>query len=44
VLPVLVLMVAGIAGYSRYMRAPMLEVINSDYVRTARAKGLHERA
>jgi peptide/nickel transport system permease protein len=42
-LPVLVLMVAGIAGYSRYMRAAMLEVINSDYVRTARAKGLSER-
>ncbi len=43
VLPVFVLMVAGIATYSRYMRAAMLEVINSDYVRTARAKGLHER-
>ena len=43
VLPVLVLMVAGIAGYSRYMRAAMLEVVNSDYVRTARAKGLAER-
>ncbi|MGH3071499.1 MAG: ABC transporter permease [Gaiellaceae bacterium] len=43
VLPVLVLMVAGIAGYSRYMRAAMLEVVNSDYVRTARAKGLKER-
>jgi peptide/nickel transport system permease protein len=43
VLPVLVLMIAGIAGYSRYMRASMLEVINSDYVRTARAKGLNER-
>ena len=43
VLPVFVLMVAGIASYSRYMRAAMLEVINSDYVRTARAKGLNER-
>jgi peptide/nickel transport system permease protein len=43
VLPVAVLCVAGIAGYSRYMRAAMLEVINSDYVRTARAKGLNER-
>ena len=42
-LPIGVLMVAGIAGYSRYMRASMLEVINSDYVRTARAKGLNER-
>lgn len=42
-LPVLVLMVASIASYSRYMRASMLEVVNSDYVRTARAKGLPER-
>jgi peptide/nickel transport system permease protein len=42
VLPVLVLMVASIATYSRYMRASMLEVVNSDYVRTARAKGLPE--
>lgn len=43
VLPVVVLMVASIATYSRYMRASMLEVVNSDYVRTARAKGLSER-
>ena len=42
-LPWLVLMVASIAVYSRYMRASMLEVVNSDYVRTARAKGLPER-
>jgi ABC-type dipeptide/oligopeptide/nickel transport system permease component len=42
-LPVIVLMVASVATYSRYMRASMLEVINSDYVRTARAKGLPER-
>ena len=42
-LPVIVLMVASIAQYSRFMRASMLEVINSDYVRTARAKGLSER-
>lgn len=42
-LPVLVIAVASIAQYSRYMRAAMLEVINSDYVRTARAKGLAER-
>ena len=42
-LPVFVLMVASIATYSRFMRASMLEVINSDYVRTARAKGLNER-
>jgi peptide/nickel transport system permease protein len=43
VLPVFVLMVASVAQYSRYMRASMLEVVNSDYVRTARAKGLNER-
>ena len=43
VLPVFVLMVASIATYSRYMRASMLEVVNSDYVRTARAKGLPEK-
>jgi peptide/nickel transport system permease protein len=42
-LPVFVLMVASVAQYSRYMRASMLEVVNSDYVRTARAKGLNER-
>ncbi|MEX2612073.1 MAG: ABC transporter permease, partial [Gaiellaceae bacterium] len=42
-LPIIVLAVANIASYSRFMRAAMLEVINSDYVRTARAKGLDER-
>jgi peptide/nickel transport system permease protein len=42
VLPVIVLMILQISTYSRYMRASMLEVVNSDYVRTARAKGLGE--
>ena len=42
-LPIIVLAVASIAQYSRFMRASMLEVVNSDYVRTARAKGLDER-
>lgn len=42
-LPVIVLSVAFVASYSRYMRASMLEVVNADYVRTARAKGLRER-
>lgn len=42
-LPIIVLAVAGIASYSRFMRSSMLDVINSDYVRTARAKGLKER-
>ena len=43
VLPVVTLALVGIAGYSRFMRASMLEVVNADYVRTARAKGLIER-
>ncbi|HEU0304456.1 MAG TPA: ABC transporter permease [Gaiellaceae bacterium] len=42
-MPIMVLMVASIAQYSRFMRASMLEVVNADYVRTARAKGLQER-
>ena len=41
-LPAMTLTVLSIAQYSRFMRASMLEVINSDYVRTARAKGLPE--
>jgi peptide/nickel transport system permease protein len=43
VLPALVLAVQIIAVYSRYMRASMLEVLQSDFMRTARAKGLPER-
>jgi peptide/nickel transport system permease protein len=43
VLPVVTLALINIAGYSRFMRASMLEVVNADYVRTARAKGLIER-
>jgi len=42
-LPVITLTVVSFALYSRFMRATMLDVINSDYVRTARAKGLPER-
>jgi peptide/nickel transport system permease protein len=42
-IPAMTLMLLSIAQYSRFMRASMLEVINSDYVRTARAKGLAER-
>jgi peptide/nickel transport system permease protein len=38
-----VLSLLYIAGWSRYMRTSFLGVINSDYVRTARAKGLRER-
>ena len=44
ILPVVMLSVFGAAQYMRYMRASMLEVIHQDYIRTARAKGLTERA
>ena len=44
ILPVTMLAVAGLGTYARYMRASMLEVIHQDYVRTARAKGLVDRA
>lgn len=43
ILPVISLAAIQTAGYARFVRASMLEVINSDYVRTARAKGLSER-
>jgi peptide/nickel transport system permease protein len=42
-LPVLVLAVQQIAIFSRFMRDSMLEVLQADYMRTARAKGLPER-
>jgi peptide/nickel transport system permease protein len=41
-LPIMTLCIISFALYSRYMRASMLDVINSDYVRTARAKGVPE--
>ena len=43
VLPALTIAVQQIAIYSRYMRSSMLEVLNSDFLRTARAKGISER-
>lgn len=43
-LPVVVSAFAGIAAFSRYVRSSMLEVIRQDYILTARAKGLPERA
>jgi peptide/nickel transport system permease protein len=43
VLPALTIALVGIAADSRFMRASMLDTINQDYVRTARAKGLPER-
>jgi peptide/nickel transport system permease protein len=42
-IPAMTLTILSVATYSRFMRASMLEVINSDYIRTARAKGLSER-
>jgi peptide/nickel transport system permease protein len=44
VLPVSMLAVFQLAQHVRYMRAGMLDVLKLDYIRTARAKGLHERA
>ncbi len=41
--PAFVLAAFNIAGWSRYIRSSMLEVLSQDYVRTARAKGLFER-
>ncbi len=43
VLPCVTLIVISIGGLMRYTRTNMLEVLNSDYIRTARAKGLSER-
>jgi ABC-type dipeptide/oligopeptide/nickel transport systems, permease components len=43
ILPTLVLSLLYMAGWSRYTRSSMLEVLRQDYVRTARAKGLIER-
>ena len=43
ILPVTVVAIQIIAVYSRYMRASLLDVKESDYMRTARAKGISER-
>ena len=43
VLPVVTLMILSIGGLMRYTRTNMLEVLNADYIRTARAKGLSEK-
>ncbi len=44
IMPVMVLALFGSAQLTRFVRASMLETINQDYVRTARAKGLREQA
>jgi peptide/nickel transport system permease protein len=41
-LPILVATFGGLAGFSRYMRQSMLEVVRQDYIQSARAKGLPE--
>ncbi|MGH7262515.1 MAG: ABC transporter permease [Candidatus Rokuibacteriota bacterium] len=43
ILPVLVATFGGLAGFSRYMRQSMLEVVRQEYIQAARAKGLSER-
>jgi peptide/nickel transport system permease protein len=43
VLPTIALTAISFAGYIRFSRGTMLEVLNQDYIRTARAKGLNER-
>ncbi len=43
VLPAITLIIVSIGGLMRYTRTNMLEVLNADYIRTARAKGLSER-
>ena len=43
ILPAMVVAIQTIAIYSRYMRASLLEVKNSEYMRTARSKGISER-
>lgn len=44
VLPVASLAIIQVAAYTRYLRSSMLEVLSQDYIRTARAKGLMQRA
>jgi peptide/nickel transport system permease protein len=44
ILPASALALAQIAGWTRFIRSSMLETVNQDFVRTARAKGLAERA
>jgi peptide/nickel transport system permease protein len=43
ILPLTTMTILSLAGLSRYQRASMLEILNQDFIRTARAKGLPER-
>ena len=44
ILPVMTLALVSIASYSRYMRSSMIDSLAQDYIRTAKAKGLTQRA
>ena len=44
ILPVMTLALVSIAAYSRYMRSSMIDSLAQDYIRTAKAKGLSQRA
>lgn len=44
IIPAFLVAIHSVAGMSRYIRALMLEVMHSDYIRTARAKGVSERS
>ena len=43
ILPAFILSIRHIAGWSRYMRSSLLDVVRADFIRTARAKGLREQ-
>ena len=43
VLPMVAMVILGIGGFMRYTRTNVLEVLNADYIRTARAKGCSEK-
>lgn len=43
IIPIMALTLPGLAGMARFVRVSVLTVMDEDYVRTARAKGLHER-
>jgi peptide/nickel transport system permease protein len=44
IMPATALALVSLAGWTRYIRSQMLEVIRQDYIRTAQAKGLRQRA
>jgi len=44
IMPVATIVFSNMSVFSRYVRSAMIDVLSSDYVRTARAKGLAERA